>query len=206
MPDEEISEQLSKRIEGLESMLKSEIARIEKDVALSTKITAAEDRISLFEKLRESDLKNFAEQLKQHETTVKETEALRQETKREIFRIIILGSAFALGVSLIGAATVKSYLERAVQKQADKVSSVPEPLISFQQNYARGSGLVSAKSFKEAIPYLSDCFEGHEYDETVLIPYLLAIDSSDDWEQGKIVIDGLLAEKKKYYGLKDATT
>jgi hypothetical protein len=127
----------------------------------------------------------------------------RQETKRDFFKIVTIGSALALAAGLIGIPTMKSYLARAVAKEADRVSSVIDPLVQFQFDYSRGTGLLAAKNAKAAVPFLMRCFNGHEYDYSVLVPLLNALDMSDDWLEGKLVMDKLLQHPEKLSTLED---
>jgi tetratricopeptide (TPR) repeat protein len=191
--------ELATRIDRVESKLTDEITRIESNFAIATRIQAADDKLSLFEKLRDSDSKSFDKQLSLYADAVAKAEAHRQETRRDIFRIVTLGAAFATAVGLIGVTAVKSILNREVKKASSRV----EQLIDYQFNYARGTGLLAANAFEDAIPYLDRCRQTRPYDRTVLIPLLNAIDMASDVDFGKRVIDQVRGNPAKYDTIQD---
>jgi hypothetical protein len=197
---------LTKRLDELGLKLSSESARLEEQIAIRSTIATVVDKLSFFEKIRDTDNKNFEKQLQLYAGLVKKAEALRQETKRDIFRIITVGTAIAAACGLIGIPSIKGYLQDAVKKQSDHVLRVVNPLIDFQYKYSRGSGLLAAKNANAALPFLMDCFTDHEYDEAVVIPLLQALDESAEWGQGKEVVDRLLQNKKKLYAFRDPST
>jgi hypothetical protein len=189
-------------VEELSKKLSSEIARLEERIDLTSRIDAQEKDVAALK----SDRANFEKQIQLYGSLIEKAEAVRQETRRDLFKVIAVGSALALVAGLVGIPTIKSYLARAADKQAARVSSVIDPLLDFQYAYSRGAGLLAARNFKAAVPFLMRCFKGHEYDPTILAPLLNALDEADDWVGGKQVLDRLQQQPGELLKIEDALT
>jgi hypothetical protein len=187
--------ELSRRIEELSLRLTAEVARIEGKIAVAEMVASNANEIAVLK----AEGQNAEKQRLLYGNMVEAAERHRQETRREIFRIITVGSALALVAGVVGYASIRGYFNHVIAQRID-------PLVQFQFAYSRGTGLLATRHPQAAVPYLMQCLDGHEYDEAVLGTLINALDQSDDWDGEKFVVDRVLAHRDRMNKFSEAST
>jgi tetratricopeptide (TPR) repeat protein len=197
MPNDDTTKDLSARIAALEERL----TRVQELLELKFKT---------LENIRENDSANFDKQLSLYAQKATETEALRSKVNNRLFQIFAFAAAVVLGLTIVGIKTAQDFI--AVQTK--RVSTVLDAetqnasrrmihLTDYEFDYANGTGLLSAKSYKAAIPYLRRCFDADPYNPSAISPLLNAIDQSADYELGRQIVDELKIDSTKYDNIQD---
>src|ERR1039458_3678511 len=142
-------------------------------------------------------LKQQIEQLSKQLDLQKDFAALRQQVELEVSHLKWIGATVALLIAFFGFFGVKAWrdvTDTARTALAKQISQMSEQAFDL----AHGFVLADARRYREAIPYLTKCYERNHFDESVTSAFLDALCSDGDYSAALGIIEELKADPKRF--------
>jgi hypothetical protein len=179
------------------------------DTKHSDQVTMHEDKLSIEVDALRDQLSAQSLQIKylqKYQAVVDQMQELKFDVNEKWLRFkvtSIIGTAILAAAGLIGyhsANDVKNQIYAQIQEKVEEKRVFYDDLMS-------GAALSIQQNYAGAIPRLMKCFNNeHEYDKSVLLPLLFALNLTDDWEEAVPVIDKLRSDSIRFDRINDAPT
>ena len=145
------------------------------------------------------------EHLQQYQSLLEQIQAIKLDVQEKwlTFKGARTAGIVALAImTAVGYGTWKDIKSRVDTQMAQHV----ERTKVFYDNLMSGSALTVQRNYAAAVPHLLKCFnKGHEYDKAVLLPLLISLNISDDWEDAGPVVAKLRSDPKRFDEINDAS-
>jgi hypothetical protein len=175
------------------------------DPSVANEIEKLQRELAVYKETTAIAIASLQKQLDQ----AKALAALELEVKTQLGQIKWIGAATTVTIAIAGTAlgifgyrSADDYINTVKKEFNSRLDRIG----AFYYDFSKGNALLGSDKSAEAVPYLRRCWDQNYYDESVLVPFLEAVEWARDLRQGSEVIQKLQSDPAKFGGLKNPST
>jgi hypothetical protein len=144
------------------------------------------------------------EHLQQYQSVLDEIQAVKLDIQEKWLTFKVASLVGTALLAILGAVGYGSWRDLTSRIDRQMTETVEKSKV-FYDDLMSGAALMVQKNHAAAMPRLLNCFKnGHEYDKAVLLPLLISLNLTDDWENASPVVAKLRADSSRFDNINDA--